>query len=135
MTSGDLSSKRRRGVILTLQGKQKLQQAIARIEEDDNFGRKLSIEQLSDRTRLDPATVSKVLEAEKGVDRRTLKNFFQNLILELAEGDHCQADLSPGTSQLAVISAMVPATTAALRLDWGEAPELHVRTRSGWDCL
>ncbi len=124
MTSGDRSSKRRRGVILTLQGKQKLQQTIARLEEDDNFGRKLSIEQLSDRTRLDPATVSKVLEAEKGVDRRTLKTFFQNLALELAEGDHCQADPNSESSQVAVISAMVPAPTTALRLDWGEAPDV-----------
>jgi len=53
MTSGQ--PKRRRGV-LTATGRQKLQNAIQAWEEQDNFGDKLTIEALSDRTKLDAGT-------------------------------------------------------------------------------
>ena len=58
--------RRRRGVILTPQGQQKLRAAIAEIEEEENFGQKLTLEELSDLTGLDASTVAKVQEGEKG---------------------------------------------------------------------
>ena len=57
MTSGQL--KRKRGVVLTSTGRQKLQEAINALEEQNNFGDKLTIEELSDRTKLDAGTVAK----------------------------------------------------------------------------
>jgi hypothetical protein len=48
MTSGQ--PKRKRGVVLTPTGRQKLQDAIKAWEEQDNFGDKLTIEELSDRS-------------------------------------------------------------------------------------
>jgi len=51
MTSGQ--PKRKRGVVLTPTGRQKLQEAIKAWEEQDNFGDKLTIEELSDRESLD----------------------------------------------------------------------------------
>ncbi|KAM3090280.1 hypothetical protein ACKFKG_30275 [Phormidesmis sp. 146-35] len=47
MTSGQ--PKRKRGVVLTPTGRQKLQDSIKAWEEQDNFGDKLTIEELSDR--------------------------------------------------------------------------------------
>jgi hypothetical protein len=48
-----LQPRRKRGVILTPQGKQKLLEAIREFERDHNFGEKYTIEELSDRTGLD----------------------------------------------------------------------------------
>ncbi|MGD1908491.1 MAG: NB-ARC domain-containing protein [Leptolyngbyaceae cyanobacterium] len=80
--------KRKRGVVLTPAGRQKLQAAITALEEQDNFGEKLTIEELSDRTKLDASTVSKVLDHEQGVDRRTLERFFQALNVKLNAQDY-----------------------------------------------
>lgn len=65
MTSGQ--PKRKRGVVLTPTGRQKLQDAIAAWEEQDNLGEKLTIEELSDRTKLDAGTVAKALDCEEGL--------------------------------------------------------------------
>jgi hypothetical protein len=46
--------RRKRGVILTPQGKQKLLGAIREFESEHNFGEKYTIEELSGRTGLDP---------------------------------------------------------------------------------
>jgi uncharacterized 2Fe-2S/4Fe-4S cluster protein (DUF4445 family) len=75
MTSGQ--PKRKRGVVLTPTGRQKLQDAIKAREEHDDFGEKLTIGELSNIEELDAGTVSKVLDCEEGVDRRTLERFFQ----------------------------------------------------------
>ena len=86
--------KRKRGVILTPQGQQKLRAAIAEIEQAENFGQKLTLEELSDRTGLDAGTVAKVLDGEKGCDRRTLERYFQALNLELTEQNYSKAHLN-----------------------------------------
>ena len=86
MTSGQ--PKRKRGVVLTSTGRQKLQKAIKASEEQDKSGEKLTLEELSDRTKLDPSTVAKVLDFEQGVDRRTLERFFQSFDLALSNQDY-----------------------------------------------
>ena len=85
-------SRRRRGVVLSIQGEQKLRGAIAHAEKEDNFGQKLTLEELSDRTGLDPGTVAKVLDCEQGVDRRSLQRFFQAFELELTDSDVCKPE-------------------------------------------
>jgi transcriptional regulator with XRE-family HTH domain len=84
---------RRRGIILTLQGWQKLQTAIAKAEEQENFSEKYTVQQLGNRTGLDPATISKVLDREKGVDRRTIERLFRVFSLELDEYDYDKPSL------------------------------------------
>lgn len=120
MTSGDSDRKRKRGIILTSQGIQKLRAAITHLENEENFGQKLTIAELGFRTRLTPDTVAKVLNAEQGVDRRTLDSFFRTLSLELCESDYIRADLryippSDATSPLATV-----------QIDWGEAPDASI---------
>ena len=113
MTLGQ--SKRKRGVALTPTGRQKLQDAIALREEQDNLGEKLTIEELSDRTKLDAGTVAKVLDCEEGVDRRTLERFFQAFNLELTQVDHGKP-MPTGEKK--------PAKET--RIDWGEAVDVSI---------
>ena len=75
--------RRKRGVILTTQGWKRLQKA----QEGVHY----TIEALSDRTNLDPSTVSKVLHREVGVDKRTLERFFAAFDLELHKTDYLRS--------------------------------------------
>jgi uncharacterized small protein (DUF1192 family) len=99
MESGNFTNKRKRGIVLTAQGAQKLRDAIAHVENEENFGQKLTIAGLGFRTCLTPDTVAKVLDAEQGVDRRTLDRFFRLLNLELSESDSCRPDRSQSLQQ------------------------------------
>ncbi|MEM9806514.1 MAG: NB-ARC domain-containing protein [Cyanobacteria bacterium P01_D01_bin.56] len=119
MTSG--KPKRRRGIVLTLQGERKLRAAITHIETEECFGQKLTLEELSDRTSLDAGTVAKVLDCEQGVDRRTLQRFFRAFELELTEGDTCKPEFRQTQSASIPI---VPSQTA--RVDWGEAFDVSI---------
>ncbi len=121
MTSGASDRKRKRGIVLTSQGVQKLRAAITHLENEENLGQKLTIAELGFRTRLTPDTVAKVLNAEQGVDRRTLDSFFRTLSLELGESDYLRADLrciSP--------SDATSPQPAIVRVDWGEAPDASI---------
>lgn len=80
--------KRRRGVILTLQGLQKLEAAKAESEFEDNNGIRYTLEQMSDRTRLAVNTVMKIYAREVGVDRKTLQRCFNAFNLALETSDY-----------------------------------------------
>lgn len=77
--------KRRRGVVLTRQGWQKLDQAGVLC---DKLGNRYTLEQLSERALLDSRTVSRILSCETKVDRRTLKIFFETFNLRLDVDDY-----------------------------------------------
>jgi len=121
MASGDSDRKRKRGIILTSQGIRKLRDAIAHIENEENFGQKLTIAELGFRTRLAPDTVAKVLNAEQGVDRRTLDSFFRTLSLDLGESDYIRADL-----RCIPPSDATSPQSATVQIDWGEAPDASI---------
>ena len=106
MTSGQ--SKRKRGVLLTMQGWHKLQKAIN--ESEQELGDKYTVEDLSERTNLDPGTVSKVLNREEGVDKSTVERFFRAFRLDLVDSDYGR-----------VLRQNVINNT---RTDWGEAVDV-----------
>jgi hypothetical protein len=81
-------SQRKRGVILSDQGWQKLQAAIGESEHQENLGEKYTIQQLGGKIGLDPATISKVLNREKCVDRRTIERFFRVFDLKMEADDY-----------------------------------------------
>jgi len=85
-----LKPRRKRGVILTQQGWEKLQHSKRESEMQENFGDRYTLEELSDRTGLDPDTVAKVTTRKVGVDKRTLELFFKAFNLELAASDFSQ---------------------------------------------
>ena len=79
--------RRKRGVILTPRGLQKLQTARTEAETQQNSGQRYTLEDLSELTELSVDTVMKVLACEVGVDRQTLKCFFQAFKLSLELSD------------------------------------------------
>ncbi len=78
---------RRRGVVLTIQGLKKLNQAKAKAEIEQHFKR-YTLEYLSEETGLTPNTLSKVFGRSSGVDKRTLKCCFHAFNLTLIEEDY-----------------------------------------------
>jgi len=86
-TSSNTKRRRRRGVILTPQGFQKVQQAKTDAEFADNFGNRYTLEALSERTGLAVDTLMKVMACESGVDKQTLKILFRSFNLTLESSD------------------------------------------------
>jgi WD40 repeat protein len=125
--------KRRRGVILSSQGQQKLSLARRQSEIQENFGDRYTIEELSERTRLSLSTVTKVLEARIGVDKQTIDAFFAAFGLQLERGDYTQPDSrvgkeeSTGRGNLPVVAPM-PENIQEItnHTDWGEAIDVSM---------
>ncbi|WP_206603127.1 AAA-like domain-containing protein [Leptolyngbya ohadii] len=84
--------RRRRGVILTSAGFQKVQQAKTEAEFQDNGGNRYTLEALSERTGLAVDTLMKVFACEMGVDKQTLKAYFRSFDLTLEPGDYYHPD-------------------------------------------
>jgi hypothetical protein len=79
---------RRRGVLLSPKGIQRLQEAISYWEITENQGQHLSLEDLSYHTKLSTKTLSRLWSANKGVDQKTLKLCFNTFNLELNTEDY-----------------------------------------------
>ncbi|MDZ8187957.1 MAG: NB-ARC domain-containing protein [Nostoc sp. ChiSLP02] len=109
---------RRRGVILTLQGLQKLQDAKSKSEHYENFDKHYTREALAFRIGLDPDTVAKVFDSQIGVDRQTLKYCFQAFNLQLEPDDYqfAKPDIKPQQDY----------TKTQNHIDWGEAPDVSL---------
>jgi hypothetical protein len=80
--------RRRRGVILTHTGFQKLQAAKLQAEALENGEKRYTLEDLSDRTRISIDTLTKVFACESPVDKQTLKQCFQSFGLILVSEDY-----------------------------------------------
>src|SRR5919199_189209 len=116
--------RRRRGVILTRQGFFKLQAAKSHAERCENEGICYTLEGLSDRTGLDPDTLTKVLGCEIGVDKRTLHRCFRafNLVLEPTDYKLPQSEETISTEH----SIQNRKSKIKERINWGEAPDVSV---------
>lgn len=110
-------SQRSRGVVLTRQGWQKLQDAIRESETQKNSGDRYTFEELSERTGLGLSTVTKVLEREEGVDKRTLDRLFGAFNLDLDKSDY---------SKLETDFKRTEGVIANRRQNWGEAVDVSV---------
>ncbi len=80
--------RRRRGVILTLRGIEKLQQAKSDAEFAENAGNRYTLEALCERTGLAVDTLMKVFACESGVDKQSLKFCFKAFKLTLEPADY-----------------------------------------------
>ncbi|WP_392436056.1 NB-ARC domain-containing protein [Chlorogloeopsis fritschii PCC 9212] len=97
--------KRKRGVALTTRGLQKLQEAKRQSEANENYGNSYTLEEISDLSGLYPSTISKVLNREGGVDKKTIEKLFSIFKLKIDKSDY----LSSNT-----------------HLDWGEATSISI---------
>ena len=78
---------RRRGVILTAKGLEKLQKAKSEAEWQEKSGQSYTLEELSEQTELSVDTIMKIFAGEVRVDKQSLKDCFRafNLVLEQSD--------------------------------------------------
>lgn len=86
------SKQRRRGVILSSQGWQRLQAAEHLAAIRDNATKPYTLEQLSERVSLSPNTLTKVRRRQKPVDLQTLESYFRSFHLTLSSEDYISQD-------------------------------------------
>jgi len=86
------SQRRKRGVILSSRGWQRLQAAEQRLAEQNNAGKPYTLEQLGELTDLSPNTITKVRRKRLAVDRQTLELYFNALDLSLNANDYISLD-------------------------------------------
>ncbi|MBW4672870.1 MAG: hypothetical protein KME52_02165 [Desmonostoc geniculatum HA4340-LM1] len=109
--------KRNRGLILTREGWQKLQNAKLEWEFRENNGSKSTLEELSEQAGITPVTFRKVVTRETGVDKRTLVRLFMMFNLELDVSDYTSRDSHfKGQEDL----------KNPKRVDWGEMVDVSV---------
>jgi WD40 repeat protein len=109
--------KRNRGLILTREGWQKLQNAKLEWEFRKNNGSKSTLEELSEEAGITPVTFRKILTRETGVDKRTLVRLFMTFNLELDKNDYTSPDSDlKGQEDL----------KNPKRVDWGEMVDVSV---------
>ena len=105
--------KRRRGVILTPQGFNKLLAAKSEAESCENCDKRFTLEALSFRTGLDPDTLMKIFSCKVRVDKQTLNRCFQAFKLQLEPNDYQHPIENPPSLAIAKEQAKLPN-----RSDW-----------------
>ncbi|MBW4466444.1 MAG: AAA-like domain-containing protein [Pegethrix bostrychoides GSE-TBD4-15B] len=90
--------KRKRGVLLSSQGWQRLQAAEHLAAIQQNEGRAYSLEQLSQQTQLSANTLTKVRRRQKPVDQLTLEAYFAAFDLSLSPNDYITQELPAATA-------------------------------------
>lgn len=113
--------RRRRGIILTSHGLQKLLDAKVKAEFNENQGNRYTLEALSERTGLAVDTLTKVFACESKVDKQTLKILYRSFELNLQDEDF----IYPEDSSLgAIFSARKQSTnlTPEPELPEGQVP-------------
>jgi class 3 adenylate cyclase/transcriptional regulator with XRE-family HTH domain len=84
--------RRKRGVVLTLQGLQRLLAAKRQSEIQVNSGDAYTLEELSARTNLSPNTLTRIQRRRVAVDRQSLEYYFNAFNLTLSPGDYTRLD-------------------------------------------
>ncbi|MBE9207710.1 AAA-like domain-containing protein [Nostoc sp. LEGE 06077] len=97
-------TKRRRGVVLTSTGIQRLQEAIISWEIIKNKGYRLTLEELSRQINISTKTLSRLWSLSKGVDQKTLKLCFSAFKLRLQEEDYTVLNAESETDILGLLS-------------------------------
>jgi WD40 repeat protein len=118
--------KRNRGLILTREGWQKLQNAKLQWEIVENSGCKSTIEELSERAGITPVTFRKVMTREVGVDKQTLVRLFMALNLELEQSDYTKPDSDDLAKQESILTPQYIdlRETVDVSIFYGRTPEL-----------
>lgn len=88
-------AKRKRGVILSTRGWQRLQSAETRSSQQQHFGKPYTLQELSERTALSPNTLARVRSRKVAVDQHTLENYFRAFDLALSPEDYTDSDNPP----------------------------------------
>jgi WD40 repeat protein len=109
-------NKRVRGLVLSRQGWQKVQNAKVEWEFEEKQGYKVTLEEIGDRAGLTTATVRKILTRDEGVDKRSIVTLFSSLNLELTADDCTRPDPQ---------NKLNPKQTLR-KVDWGESVDVSM---------
>jgi hypothetical protein len=112
--------KRKRGVLLTPQALNKLQDAKSNVEFHENSGKRLTLEDMSDRTGLSVDTLMKIFACEEAVDKQTLKCCFRAFNLTLEPSDYFLPE--PQLEALQPLAAMPSAQGIEPEFPGGQVP-------------
>ncbi|MEM9218308.1 MAG: AAA-like domain-containing protein [Cyanobacteria bacterium P01_F01_bin.150] len=88
-------SRRKRGVILSVQGWQRLQAVQSQLAEKANNKVPYTLEELSELTELSLSTLARVRDRKIPVDRRTLEEYFTAFGITLTPEDYLKPGLQP----------------------------------------
>jgi class 3 adenylate cyclase/transcriptional regulator with XRE-family HTH domain len=101
--------KRKRGVVLTLPGWQRLLAAKRHSEIQTNSGNAYTLEELSERTNLSPNTLTRIQRRQLTVDRQSLESYFKAFNLTLTTSDYTKLDSEQMENRLRVtLKGQVP---------------------------
>ena len=89
-------AKRKRGILLSKKGWQRLQSAELRHVNQHNDGKLLTLQDLSDRTGLSANTLARVRGRKIAVDQQTLECYFKSFELTLGVDDYTDSDGTMG---------------------------------------
>ncbi len=117
MPSFHQRSKRKRGVILSPVGWQRLQAAQKQSEIEANNRQRYTLEDLNELTGLSINTLTKVRRRKTFVDKRTLEDYFSAFHLTLTPNDYVRA-----TAATVVHREQI----TPIQQDWGEAIDVSV---------
>ncbi len=110
-------SQRKRGVILSAVGWQRLQSAQAQAEREVNPSHRYTLEDLNEITGLSPHTLTKIRRRKAPVDKRSLEDYFSAFNLTLTPSDYTK----PTSATQIKKEKIIP-----LQQDWGEAIDVSI---------
>ena len=138
MTSSRKRSRRRRGVIVSPVGWQRIRAAQSESESAQNGSNSYTVEQLVELTGLSTNTLGRLRSRKTPIDRQTLEIYFATFGLTLQPTDYTSPDAKsashtpapsefnqPEPSQLKP-PHITPVSTTAAQQDWGEAIDVSV---------
>ncbi|RUT00068.1 hypothetical protein DSM107003_06510 [Trichormus variabilis SAG 1403-4b] len=111
------AQKRRRGVVLSSQGWQRLQAAEYLSAVRENSGHPYTLEQLSDRTGISTKTLIKVRRRQSPIDSPTLASYFKAFELSLREDDYIKQEPDHDTAKAVLTSLLQAPLKGQLSLD------------------
>ncbi|MDJ0589135.1 MAG: NB-ARC domain-containing protein [Pleurocapsa sp. MO_226.B13] len=117
MSSFHQRSKRKRGVILSPVGWQRLRSAQKQLENEANRGKPYTLEDLNELTGLSLHSLSRVLRRKTPVDQRTLQDYFSAFNLILTPRDYTRPTAETGFPDEQI---------TPIQQDWGEAIDVSV---------
>ncbi|MDJ0591211.1 MAG: NB-ARC domain-containing protein [Pleurocapsa sp. MO_226.B13] len=110
-------SQRKRGVILSAVGWQRLQSAQTQAERELNKRHRYTLEDLNELTGLSSHTLTKIRRRKAPVDKRSLEDYFSAFNLTLTPSDYTK----PTSATQIKKEKIIP-----LQQDWGEAIDVSI---------
>jgi transcriptional regulator with XRE-family HTH domain len=111
---------RYRGIVLTSQGLQRLENAITLAREQKKIGSRFTQAELSEQAKLSIKTIKKIREGKIPTDEASVRALFSAFGLALETADYGQPEPSQSTPDAHPPNSNSSSTP---KIDWGEKPD------------